>query len=346
LRYSRVAVEALGYELAPVVVSSAAIEDRLAPLYQALRIQPGQLEALSGIRERRLWEPGTKMSAGALKAARKALEASGLSARDVGAVVYGGVCRDNLEPATACAVAEGLGVRGAAIVQDVSNACLGILSGMLLVANAIELGQIEAGIVCSCESAREILDIAIARLLQTKSMDVFRTSVATLTGGSGAVAVVLASEERSVAGHRLLGGVVHAAPEHHRICRWGPDTGVPPSGPMTMETDAPAVLQHGVALGRETWHDFLNRMNWAAEQVGRVGWHQVPRGHQRAILDAFGIAPEKDFSTVEFLGNTGTVALPTTLAIGAERGVVSAGDRVGLLGIGSGLNCLMLGVQW
>jgi 3-oxoacyl-[acyl-carrier-protein] synthase-3 len=115
---------------------------------------------------------------------------------------------------------------------------------------------------------------------------------------------------------------------------------------MMMETDAPAVLSHGVALGRETWHDFQESMKWTAESVDRVFCHQVTRGHQRAILDAFGISPEKDFSTVEFLGNTGTVALPATLAIGAERGLTKPGDRLGLLGIGSGLNCIMLGVRW
>ena len=58
------------------------------------------------------------------------------------------------------------------------------------------------------------------------------------------------------------------------------------------------------------------------------------------------IAPEIDFPTVEFLGNTGAVALPTAFALGVERGQVTAGDRVALLGIGSGLNCLMLGLEW
>ena len=38
--------------------------------------------------------------------------------------------------------------------------------------------------------------------------------------------------------------------------------------------------------------------------------------------------------------------VPLTLAMAHEQGFLQAGDRVGLLGIGSGLNCLMLGVQW
>ena len=54
----------------------------------------------------------------------------------------------------------------------------------------------------------------------------------------------------------------------------------------------------------------------------------------------------KDFSTLEFLGNIGSVSLPITLAMGAEKGIIHKGDKVGLLGIGSGLNCLMLGVEW
>ena len=55
---------------------------------------------------------------------------------------------------------------------------------------------------------------------------------------------------------------------------------------------------------------------------------------------------EKDFSTFEFLGNMGTVSLPLTAALAEEREFLQPGDRVGFLGIGSGLNCLMLGLEW
>ena len=64
------------------------------------------------------------------------------------------------------------------------------------------------------------------------------------------------------------------------------------------------------------------------------------------MLKALGIPPEKDFSTFEFLGNMGTVSLPLTAALAEEREFLRPGDRVGFLGIGSGLNCLMLGVEW
>ena len=65
-----------------------------------------------------------------------------------------------------------------------------------------------------------------------------------------------------------------------------------------------------------------------------------------SILQTIGISQEKDFSTYEFLGNMGTVSLPVTAAIAKERDNLLPGDIVGFLGIGSGLNCLMLGIQW
>jgi 3-oxoacyl-[acyl-carrier-protein] synthase-3 len=58
------------------------------------------------------------------------------------------------------------------------------------------------------------------------------------------------------------------------------------------------------------------------------------------------IPAEKDFSTFSYLGNIGTVSLPLTAALAEQRGFLKAGDRVGFLGIGSGLNCLMLGWEW
>jgi len=156
MKYTKVYVDAIAYELAPVVVSSSELEDRLIPLYNALHISKGQLEALTGIAERRWWEEGYELSDGAVAAARKALNTSALKPEDIEILIYAGVCRENFEPATACRVAAGVGVSPGAAVYDISNACLGVLNGMLDIANRIELGHIKAGMVVSCETAREI----------------------------------------------------------------------------------------------------------------------------------------------------------------------------------------------
>ena len=344
--YSNVYIDAFGYELAPNVVTSEDIERRLESLYKALRFQKGQLEALTGIRERRFWDPGFAMHEGAVKAGRKALDASAVSAQDIGMLIYGGVCRDNLEPATACAVSDGLGLGPNTQIYDVSNACLGVLNGMIQAANAIELGQIKAGLVVSCESARQIVESTIDRLLETKDMDRFKSTIATLTGGSGAVAVLLSNGTVSDKGHRLLGGVVRSATAHHKLCRWGPDTGIPASGSHVMETDSVAVLQNGVSLGIETFKRLRDELDWTVDQPDKIICHQVGATHQRNILDAIGIPKSKDFTTYRYLGNIGTVSLPITAAIAKERGFLLPGDLVGFLGIGSGLNCIMLGIRW
>src|SRR5262245_17010173 len=124
MKYNRVYVDAIGYELPPVVVTSEELEARLAPVYRALRIPAGQLEAMTGIVERRWWEPGYAVSQGATAAARKALAATQVRGRDLDVVIYAGVCREHFEPATACRVAAALEVKPSAFVYDVSNACL------------------------------------------------------------------------------------------------------------------------------------------------------------------------------------------------------------------------------
>jgi 3-oxoacyl-[acyl-carrier-protein] synthase-3 len=275
-----------------------------------------------------------------------------VQAADLGVVIYAGVCRENFEPATACAVADALGVKGAASVYDLSNACLGVLNGMLEIANRIELGQIRAGLVVSCESAREINEIMLARMLGGVNMNQFAEALATFTGGSGAVAMLLTDgsfagdSKHGKAGHRLLGAVSQVAPEHHELCRWGLMPGDGLQQAQFMATDSVQVLKYGVQLGRETWRVFLEQLGWTPAQVDRVICHQVGSGHQDAILKSLQLPKEKDYTTYRFLGNMGTAALPVTAAIAEERGVLKSGQRVGLLGIGSGLTCLMMGLEW
>jgi 3-oxoacyl-[acyl-carrier-protein] synthase-3 len=346
MRYSRAFIESFGYELPPVVVTSRELEARLRPVYDALHMPEGQLEALTGIVERRWWEPGFPLSQGAVRAARKALAASDVRPSQVEVLIYAAVCRENFEPATACRVAAGLGISPETI-YDISNACLGVLNGIVDVANRIELGYIRAGLVVSCETAREINEATIDSMLQApRDMEGFKTKLATLTGGSGAVAVLVTdgsfgNDKR----RKLLGGSTQAAPQYHGLCRWGIEN-VLNVVRQFAATDSVGILKYGVDLGMRTWRSFLGKLGWAAEMVDKIICHQVGSSHRDMILKALGIGPEKEFSTYEYLGNIGTVSLPLTAALAEEREFLQPGDRVGLLGIGSGLNCLMLGVEW
>ena len=252
MRYSRVYLESIGYELAPVVVSTAELESRLEPLYKALHISPGQLEALTGISERRWWKADHSLAHGAATAAKKALAHSNITANDIDVLIYAGVCREQFEPATACQVASELNINSDASVFDISNACLGVLNGIVEVANRIELGQARAGLVVSCETAREINEAMIDQMVQSKSMEVFKTAVATLTGGSGAVAVLVVDEELSSEHRRqLIGGVSKNAAQHHGLCRWGWETLVPPVVDRVLSSDVGTIIKRAYDIGIE-----------------------------------------------------------------------------------------------
>ncbi len=348
-RFTKSHIAAIGVEIAPEIVTSDDIEALLEPLYKRLHIAPGQLAALTGIHQRRWWPEGYTVSQGALAASIDAIRKAGIRSRDIDVVIYAGVCRDDFEPASACHVASGIpGLNPRAMVYDVSNACLGVINGIMQVANMIELGQARCGLVTSCETAREITMIMVKKLLDTGSMDFFRYGLATLTGGSGAAAVLVTSPDFVPDGRgRILGGAYRTAPRHHMLCRWSleprnSDYDVRPF----MHTDSVGVLKHGVALAASTWQDFLETLEWKRENIDRVICHQVGSAHQKTVLETFGIDPAIDFPTYPNYGNIGTVSLPLTAALADEAGVLKRGDNVGFLGIGSGLNCMMLGIEW
>ncbi|MEB3329459.1 MAG: 3-oxoacyl-ACP synthase III [Candidatus Sericytochromatia bacterium] len=344
MRFERVRLAGWGHVLPTQRVTSEELEQRLGPVYDTLRVPRGQLVYLTGIRERRWWEPGVRLAPRAAEAAERSLAFAGVPAGALGSVVFGSVCRDAYEPATACEVAHLLGAVGGVEVLDVANACLGMLSGVLHVARRIELGEIRAGVVVGCESAREINDAMIAEMLEDRTMAHFARSMATLTGGSGAAALVLTDGTVGRQGPRLVGGALRAAPAHHALCRWGPDRRVPARQPMLMETDAVPVMREGVPLGATTWAEFLPAVGW--DRPDRTISHQVGQANRTAILQAIGVAPELDFVTYDVLGNTGSVAVPITASLASEAGFLAPGHRVAWLGIGSGLNCLMLGWEW
>ncbi|MHC4821065.1 MAG: 3-oxoacyl-[acyl-carrier-protein] synthase III C-terminal domain-containing protein, partial [Planctomycetota bacterium] len=145
---------------------------------------------------------------------------------------------------------------------------------------------------------------------------------------------------------RLLGGVHEAAPEHNELCLWGLEGEFPDPVTPYMRTDSVGVLEHGVALGVRTWNSLMEEMQWSPGQVDRIICHQVGSGHTEQILTQLSIPADRDFTTFRHLGNIGTVSLPITAALAEEQGHLEAGQRVAFLGIGSGLNCLMLGLEW
>jgi len=348
MRYEHVCVEAFSHTLPPHVVTSDEIEERLAPVYERLGLPAGRLELMTGIRERRFFDRGARLGSISAGTAARAIELAGIDKRHFGALVHGSVCRDQLEPATACSVHHALGLPASSFVLDVSNACLGILNGMLLVADLIELGRIRAGVVVGTEDGRALVEGTIDALLGAPDLtraDVKR-DFASLTIGSGSAAVVLCDRKLSRAGHRLRGGACRANTGRHDLCEGGTAGDDRLDSRLRMQTDSEALLHAGVELAEETWHETRRALGWRNGDVDRVFTHQVGRAHRKLLLERLGLDAESDTPTVEYLGNTGAAALPMAVSIGIEQGRLAEGHRVALLGIGSGLNSAMLGLTW
>jgi len=348
MHYQNVCLETIAYTLPEERVTSAELEARLEPLYSRLNLPPGRLELMSGIRERRFWPREMPPSQPSVVTARKALSQAGLDGRHVGALIHGSVCRDYLEPATACSVHQQLGLPRACVVYDVSNACLGLMNGVVQIANMIELGQIRAGLSVGTENSRALVENTIAHLNASTTLarhDV-KSALASLTIGSGSAAILLVHNDLSRTGNRLLGGVFRNNTEQCALCHSDrSDTAGVVLDPL-MWTDSEVLLNEGIAVGKETFLQFLEEMQWRASDVQKTFCHQVGKFQHKLLFEMLGLPRGIDYTTFETLGNTGSAALPITAAIGLEQGHVQPGQQAALMGIGSGINAIILGVHW
>jgi 3-oxoacyl-[acyl-carrier-protein] synthase III len=349
MRYKKVCVESFGYELPETIVTSVSLEERLAPIYNKLNLAYGRLEMMTGIHERRFWDDGVTPSQASIKAAEKAISKSGVNKEDIGCLLHTSVSRDFLEPATATVVHDSLGLSPTATIFDISNACLGFINGMVTLANMIELGQVKAGVVVGCESSKRLIDATIDKVLKDSNItrEQLKLTFATLTLGSGAVAAVLTQSSLSRDGHKLLGGVTRAASQHNGLCRIETDTCFSdPSISPDMHTASRELLKNGAKLAPDTWEAIKQELVWRNSDVDRFFTHQVSAVHSRLLFKTLGLDKTKDFPTVEYLGNIGSVSLPITMAIGIDQNCLNPGDKVAMMGIGSGIVCLMLGLEW
>ena len=242
MRFESVHIEALGHALPEERVTSDALEEAIAPVYEALGLHVGRLELMSGIRERRFWPPGTRPSSVAAVAGEQALARSGIDRGRLGCLVHASVCRDFLEPATASVVHARLELAPTCQAFDLSNACLGFANALLLVGGMIERGEIEAGLIVAGEDGRPLVEETL-RVLSSGdpvSRDELKAAYASLTIGSGAVACVLTHESLSRTNHRLLGGtaLIPTATSDAQSCagRW--EWATRPSGPNGTSTSS------------------------------------------------------------------------------------------------------------
>ncbi len=341
--FNSVYIESFAHYLPEKIITSDDLEKRLAPLYERIKLPAGRLELMTGIRERRMWDVGTRPSLLSSKAAEKALDRSNIKKEQVEILIHASVCRDFLEPATASVVHHHLGLSPKCMIMDVSNACLGVLSSFILVANMIESGAIKCGMIVSGENAAPLLEETVNFFLNDESIN--RKSIkkyfANLTIGSAAVGYILTHKDLAPEGHKIIGGASMTKSDAFKLCQ-----GDGSKDSLMMETESEELLHAGIELAIDTWDETKNILEWDNDTPDWIITHQVGKAHEQITFDKLNISLDKAFSNYQTLGNTGSAALPSALSQLHDTDKIKKGDLVALLGIGSGLSSTMLGVQW
>jgi 3-oxoacyl-[acyl-carrier-protein] synthase-3 len=343
MKFENVAIETLDYALPEEVWTSADIEAKLASMYQRLGLPEGRLELMTGIKERRFWPRGTHPSDASARAGEAVLAKTSFARSDIDLLVHAAVCRDRLEPATASYVHGQLGLPGKTQIFDLSNACLGFLNAMVVAGSMIESGQVERALVVSGEDGRPLVENTLQQLLHPElTRKTIKPYFANLTIGSGAVGALLCHKNLvSRACPLLTAAAVETDSSANKLCQ-GDSAG----NALEMMTDSEELLVAGIHVAKRAWQRFIEVTGWTAETPDCIVTHQVGRAHSRELFSALNLDLKKDYTTVEVLGNVGSVSCPITLARAIEAGKFMAGQKAALLGIGSGLSSLMMAVEW
>lgn len=343
MKFNNVVIESIGVALPELYKSSEELENELHHLYEKLKISTGRLELMTGIKSRGYWEPKTPPSSISTLAALDALSNVSFKREDIDLLIHSGVCRDFLEPATASVIHDALKLSPKAQIFDLSNACLGFLNAIVVAGNMIEAGMIKRALIVTGENSGPLIKQTLHKLLTDESINrkTLKKYFANLTIGSAGVAMVISHKSLAPLAPEVLGASALTDSTANKLCRGDGNT-----GELMMETDSEELMHHGLKLAKENFELFKEELKLDQSSIDVVLTHQVGSAHEKLSLESVGLDSHRTYRTYPEFGNTGSAALPLTLALAAKNKQLNHLDTMALLGIGSGLSSIMLGIKW
>jgi 3-oxoacyl-[acyl-carrier-protein] synthase-3 len=253
----------------------------------------------------------------ATEAARRAIEAAGIDASDVGLIVLATSTPDQTFPASATKVQAALGINDC-IAFDVQAVCSGFLYALTVADSMIRGGTASTALVIGAETFSRIMD--------------WEDRTTCVLFGDGAGAVVLQAED----GDRgILATSLHADGRHNQLLYvdGGPST-TGTVGKLRMKGQE--VFRHAVTNLADVMSEVLDAAGLTNADVDWV----VPHQANRRILDAtarkLGLAPEKVIVTVDQHANTSAASVPLALDVAVRDGRIKRGDLLVLEAMGGG----------
>ena len=271
----------------------------------------------TGIHFRHIAGEGETTATLATDAARKALEAAGIDASEVGLIILATATPDQTFPASATKVQSALGIPDC-VAFDVQAVCSGFLYALSVADSMIRTGAADTALVIGAETFSRILDWED------------RTTCVLFGDGAGAVVLKAEEGERGVLASRL-----HADGRYNDLLYvdGGPST-TGQVGKLRMA--GREVFRHAVVNLAAVMTEALEAADLTAADVDWV----VPHQANARILDAtarkLGLAPEKVVVTVDEHANTSAASVPLALDKAVKDGRIKRGDIVVLEAMGGG----------
>lgn len=327
--HSRIA--AIGTYLPQQVVSSRELMDEIDSERQ-FGIPNTFIEDLTGIHSRRFAAAEEKPSDLAINAGRQALEKCGLDPKEIGMVLFCGIDRDWIEPATSHRVQRELGCINATCM-DISNACHGFSNGMSVGDAMIATGATENVLVVTGEVPSRLVHDVVKDIKETPTLDNFHSKVGGFTTGDAGGAVILQRESPSAG---IKNYSFTSRGRYTNLCYYKFDDNGKRCGQMIMDKISAVMIRMHQSLIKETY----KLLNWGPKDIDHLICHQIGSKPHHRMAKLAGIALEKAPTIFQSYGNLTSATIPVTL----DRANTSAGDRILILGAGSGLSISQIGL--
>lgn len=305
----------------------------------ALAIEPAAVSRLTGIQERRRAAAVQASSDLAAEAARPALEAAGLQAAELGAIVVSTTSPDTVFPSTACHVQRILGC-STIPAFDVAASCSGFLYGLSMADAMIRSGQIKTCLVVAAE-------------VKSRSIDPVDGDTALLFG-DGAGAVVLRGETAmGQVSQGLMGLRLRSDGAQHGLITISAGGSRRPTTPETIEAKDHTLRMQGAPLFRlavkrleQAIREIVKEFGVELHDVAQLVLHQANGRILDQLTKRLGVSPERVCSVIGLYGNTSSASLPIALDYAVRSGRILPHDIVVLGSFGGGVTWATGFVRW
>ena len=341
-----VCIAGVGAEIPSTVITTAEVEER-AGIRERFGFEAGWLERVTGVRERRWARPEVQPSELATLAGRKALEDAGVDPLEIDTLVFTGITRDCLEPATANLVAEALGTRNARVF-DLINACNSLVDGIDVADALIRSGKARRVLLATGERA------SLSINWQARTVEEMLGSVAALVVGDGGGALVVEASDDPRRGFRAREFRSDATQWRHAIGgRFRPSTQACEVCGSVLDRhftcDGRSLFAAALSLLAPVMQAVMERTGWTYDELDVVFCHQPTKrfiDNGIALLGPAAKAGAKLWITADRFGNMSTCSLPLALAEAQDAGALVPGAKVLVLAPSSGVSAAAVTMVW